>query len=645
MNRSLSLFLILCATGALGAQPTRPVEVPIEAFAQLPVMRDPVLSPDGTHFAYVRPVNGRGHLVIQDIGGDDQPVVVPPAGDAEFGWLHWANDSRLVFSVTASRKRGLVETLETRLWAMNKDGTDGAHIVVPSKTDKTGSSLGRDLPPAQIQDNVIHWLPDEPDHIIVSLDGDHDAEDEVRKIDIRDGRYEIVRNDTAGIQHWLADSSGRLRFGWGFRNTSLRITTKNDDGMWRSAEKAGWWDAGYFPLGFSESPNIAYMRGPDERGYDVIRTMDARSGEFLDTVFSRDGIDAGGLVDHPLTGQPAGVRYTEHFPAIHYFDETLAMLQRSIDKALPDTVNEIVSMTADQRKLLIHSYSDVDAGTFAYLNRDSGQLGFLSEAMPGLPPALMSSVEAVEYKARDGMTIPAYLTIPNGSERTNLKVVVLPHGGPGARDDRSFWFLSQFLASRGYAIFQPNFRGSTGYGKRFEHAGRKEWGGKMQDDVTDGANWIVEQGIASPDQMCIVGWSYGGYAAAMGAVKTPGLFQCAASINGVMDLPRLIADDKKYVGGSVWTRHIGLEDESAKAVSPYHLAENIQVPMLIIQAEDDVRVHEDQGRRMARRLEKLKKPVVYVPVELGGHSMTNEQARLVILSSLEKFLGNNLVGD
>lgn len=635
-------WLVFITQPAIAQAPASPADIPISAFAQLPVMRDVELSPDGTHFAYFRPFSGRDHLVIQRLDGAGQPTVAPPTEDSGFGWLHWANNERVVFTVTATRKRDLTETTETRLWAINRDGSDAEHIVIPSRTMKTGSSLGRPLAPAQIQSNIVHWLPDEPHHIMVTLDGDHNGAHEVRKIDIRDGRFDIVRNDAPGIQDWIADHTGRLRFGWGYRNMSLKIMTKSDGGMWRSAEKADWWDAGFFPQGFSSDPDVAYMRGPDENGYAVIRTMNIKTGEFLETVFSKPGIDVDSLVLDPLSRMPVGVRYTEHLPAVHYFEPSLATLQRSIDKVLPDTSNRIVSLTSDRRKVMIFSVSDVDPGTYAYLNRDTGNLSFLAEAMPGLSPDMMSPVEPVEYAARDGLIIPGYLTIPIGRSRENLPVVVMPHGGPSARDDRRFWFLSQFIASRGYAVFQPNFRGSEGFGERFEHAGRKEWGGKMQEDVTDGVHWLIEEGIADSGRICIVGWSYGGYAAAIGSVQTPELYQCAASINGVMDLPRLIADDKRYIGGSVWTRHMGLEDESAKTVSPYHQAERIQAPMLIIQAKDDARVHDDQGKRMSRRLERLDKPVEYIEVELGGHGMNNEQARTIILTSVEQFLDRNI---
>jgi dipeptidyl aminopeptidase/acylaminoacyl peptidase len=644
MRIVFSILLAGLVTSASAQSPQKASEIPAATFAQLPIMQSAELSPDGTHLAYIRPLNGRGHLVIQDLAGG-QPVVAPPAEDADFDWLTWASPDRLVFVISAMRKRGTVEVMETRLWAMDKDGSNRVHIVKPSRTQRTGSSLGRELAPPQLQHEVIHWLPGDPKHILVSVDGDHDAADEVRLVDIDDGDFNEVRRDTDGIQSWMADREGNIRLGWGYRNSQFKVLFRDaTEPGWHSADKATWWESGYVPEGFTESPDIAYVIGENEQGFDDVRTMNLKTGGLLDVMFSVDGYDVDGTVDDPLTGFPVGVAYTDHQRKVHYFDEELAALQKAIDGALPHTVNRIESLTSDRRKVLIHSSSDIDAGTYSYLNRDTGNLSFVAEAMPGLPPELMSPVEPIEYVARDGLTIHGYLTVPRDSDPENLPVVVMPHGGPAARDSKEFWFLSQFLASRGYAIFQPNFRGSTGYGSKFQRAGRNEWGGKMQEDVTDGVHWLVEQGIADPEKLCIVGWSYGGYSAAMGAVQTPELYQCAASINGVLDLPRLISDDKRYIGGSAWTRHMGLEDENAKVVSPYHQAERITVPMLIVQAKDDARVHEDQGKRMARRLERLDKPVEYIEVEHGGHEMDNEPARLTILTALEAFLAENLGG-
>lgn len=649
MNRPVSILLFLLLSGAGSSVPAQqvnnPADIPIEAFAQLPVMNDAQLSPDGTYLAYISPIKGRGYLIIQNLVENNTPIAVPPAEKMDFEWLHWANNERLLFTVSAMGVRGVIETPETRLWATDADGSNAQSIVLPSRKRKTGSSLGRALGPAQLQGNIIHWLPDEPNHILLSIDGDHDGAAEVRRIDIRDGEFEVIRRDTDGIQNWLADQSGTVRFGWGYRNTIFRMLIRNSAGEWQPATDARWRDDGFFPQGFTESADIMYMHGPDENGYEVVRTMNIETGEFLESVFAQDGIDAGGLIHDPITQYPVGVNFVDDQHQVRYFDESLHALQRSIDKVQPNTVNRIISTTSDRRKVLVHSSSDIDAGAYLFLDRDEKSLSYISAAMPGLPSEMMSPIDSVSYLARDGLKIPGYLTVPKGQARENLAVVVMPHGGPASRDDKSFWFLSQFLASRGYAIFQPNFRGSSGYGRSFELAGKKEWGGKMQEDVTDGVQWLIDEGIADPKRICIVGWSYGGYSAAMGAVQTPDLYQCAASINGVLDLPLMIADDKKYIGGSAWTRHVGLEDAKTKAVSPYHQAERISVPMLIVQAEDDPRVHENQGKRMVRRLKKLRKPVEFVEVELGGHGMTNEMARQQILRSLEIFLAENLGTD
>ncbi len=359
------------------------------------------------------------------------------------------------------------------------------------------------------------------------------------------------------------------------------------------------------------------LQRDDGQGSPSLKKVDLETHEIVETVFSQPGADVNGIVRDSVSRRPIGVSYTEHERRYFFWDAEFAMLQRSVDRTLKGTVNTITSMTQDKTKLIVSVESDRDPGTFYLWDRAAKQLQFFSEVMPGLLPDLLSPMEPLSYEARDGLTIPAYLTLPLSEEKTNLPLVVMPHGGPHARTVRGFWFLRHFLASRGYAVFEPNFRGSTGYGARFQSAGRQEWGGKMQDDVTDGVQWLVDQGIADPENICIVGWSYGGYAAAMGAVKTPDLYQCAASINGVTDLPDLISFDRKFVGGSEWTKSMGMDGESAKAVSPYHQAEKIKIPLLLIHAEDDARVPVRESRRLAKRLKKLKQDVTLRTVKRG----------------------------
>lgn len=643
---------VLTALGAIAvtgvasptsAQPiSKPSEIPAEAFAQLPLISSAALSPDGNYVSFLRPVDGRRHLIIQKVGGGERPTVLPTLKNLEYDWARWANNERLVVALSYSAKRGITETLETRLIAVDRDGTDIKFIIKPGKRGKTGSRLATTtLPPPQLQHNVIDWLPSEPDHILVSVDEDSDGRQEVRKVNILDADYDIVRSGTRGIQGWVVDQNHTVRLGYGYDSSKFMMKLRSADGSWYEANRKDWWDLGHVPQKFTDDPDVVYVIGPNGQGRDALHTLSLSSGELLETVFSHDQFDIEGLIENPTTGKPVGVSYIADLPRSHYFDKSFASLQASIDKAFPDTSNRLVSMSDDRQRLLVQVSSDVVPGAYYYWDRANRSVSIIANTMPDLPSELLAPVRSVWLEARDGLPFEAFLTVPVGSSGDALPTIVLPHGGPQARDDRSFWFLSQFLASRGYAVLQPNFRGSTGYGDAFLFAGRKEWGGKMQQDVTDATLWMIDEGIADPERICIVGWSYGGYAAAMGAIQEPDLYRCAASINGVLNLPRLIADDKKYIGGRAWTRHMGLSEAKASDVSPYHLAEELQDPLLIIQATDDARVHTDQGKGMARRLKRLKKDHEYVEVDFGGHSMSNEPARLTILRSVEAFLAKH----
>ncbi|HSD70699.1 MAG TPA: S9 family peptidase [Woeseiaceae bacterium] len=641
----VAALLVTEASGVQAESDSRAAPVPAQEFARLPDMSDVSISPGGSHLAFLTPKDGRNHLVIQGLDESVAPVIVPPVSKLNFRWLHWANDDRLVFSVFFEDDRWGTETVETRLLAIDKDGLNMANLVRPSTAVEVGSRVPKELPPAQVQDSVVDWLPDQPQHILLSLDGDGDSRNEIRRVDIRDGSFTEVQGGLTGVQDWIVDQRGEPRFGYGYTDTDRMFRLKLASGEWVSTARANWPLGDYIPLAFTSDPAVAYGRGPDESGRFVIRKINLVDGEFLETVFEHSSVDVDGLEFDPVTGIAVGVAYTEHRPAVHYFDETMARLQRSVDSVLKNTSNAMVSMTNDRQRIVIFATSDVEPGTYYLWDRTQKTLDIIGEIHPNLGASALAPVEAVSYNARDGEVIPAYLTMPPDAGREHLPVVILPHGGPRMRDTQSYDFLPQFLASRGYAVFQPNFRGSSGYGDAFAAAGQGQWGGLMQDDVTDGVRWLVSQAIADPERVCIVGWSYGGYSAAIGAVKTPDLYRCAASINGVLDLAQQVSEDKEYIGGSVWTRHMGLDGESAKTVSPYHQAEKIVIPMLIIQAKDDARVTSEQGQRMARRLERLDKPVEYVEIEFGGHSLNNEAARLVVLESLESFLAAHIGGN
>lgn len=623
-------------------------QIPPDVFARLPAMDAAVLSPDGTHIAYLSPRDGKLTLMIERLGPDASRMSVPALPNLTFEWVNWANNERLVFATSLVTRRNLNETRETRLMAIDRDGENLQSIMRPSTRIETGSRIGEELPPPQLQDRIIDWMRSDPEQILVAVDGNYDTEFEVRRVNVHTGKFREVGDGYPGVQNWIADQNNDIRLGWGYRVDDFMLRLKDSQGDWSSADDSKWARSGFEPLAFTEDPAVAYMRGPNEAGRLVIRTVNVDSDEMLETVFEHETADAGQLVIDPVTGFAAGVEYTEDMPGVHYFEAALRSLQRSIDSAFPDTNNRIVSMSSDRMMLLVLASSDVDPGVYYLWDRGQKSIGILGEKRPDLPAELLSPTNAIAYKARDGLEIPAYLTIPTGAPSKNLPLVVMLHDGPHQRVDRSFSFMAQFLASRGYAVFQPNFRGSSGYGREFELAGRGDWGGKMQDDIDDGVAWLIEQGIIDPKRVCIAGWSYGGYAAAMGAVNTPDQFRCAITINGILNLDRQIAVEtdleiaRRYVDRQAFGFYISKEGAELKAVSPYHQAERIRVPMLIVQAADDPRVQEHQGRTMAGRLNDLGKDVRYIAVKSGGHEIVDEEARLQILRALETFLAENI---
>ena len=631
----IALFLVSLLAQAQG----NPDKVSARAFAELDGHVGAQLSPDGEHLAFFHPIDGRLSLFVHDFASGDV-FRIPPGDELEYAWLRWVDNDTIVLSMSYTATRQLTLTVETRLMSLDLTKKKITSIVKPAEIKGGANSriTKRALPPPQIQDDVIDWMPDDPAHVLVELDEDADGESEVRQINVSTGEYNVVREEARGVQDWLADASGDIRFGYGFIGSRFEARLKDTNGSWKLLTKADWYQDGWFPEAFTDDPSRIYVSGPGESGTRELRILNIDDGTFEETVFANAQFDLESLVFHPVTGRPAGISYIGHRREYQYFDEELDSLQKSLDKILANSTNKITSMSANSRRILIESSSDRDPGSLYILDRDLKSMEIYGRKNQFIEPDKMHSVAAVEYHSADGTTIPAYLTLPAVSDPRNLPAVVLPHGGPSARDDQSYWFLSQFLASRGYAVLQPNFRGSKGYGYAFERAGLKQWGGLMQDDVAAGAMWLIDQGIAGKDRICIAGWSYGGYAAAMGLAKTPTLYQCGISINGLYNLPQLIADDKDYAGGSNWVQHIGLDGESARSVSPFYQAESITKPLLIIYTKDDGRIPSSQAKAMYKQLKRTKSPAKLLALENGGHSLDDAASRIRALESFEQFL-------
>ncbi len=646
-NRLILLGAIVIAITGVQAATDIP---PVGAFGMRPHLDHVLLSPSGTHYACVQWAKGRPYLGVYDIAGTtDERVKLLELEIGKniverVGQVHWLNDRTLgVVIMFESFRRG-IPTLETRLFVVNRDLSQGRWIPARKRLKW---EAGGTAPISQFHHRIIDYLPEDPDHILMAIDpfARGTALNAVR-VNIKTGTMATVEGGDQAAADYGVDQQGRVRLRYEIRDKQKILFVRDlETGRWspfQTAERA----EGYKlrPLAFTEDGQGLWVFRKNRSGFDEIFEYDLKQGRIGRKIFGLPGVDLHDLKTDPYTRQVLGASYAVHQQAVHYFDKQLADLQIKIDEALPHTRNSIENFDRDRSHFVILASGPRIPGTYYLLLRESLELTRIGDRYASrLKPDQLHDVEPIDYAARDGLTIPAYLTRPNGSGP--FPMVVLPHGGPTSRDYQAFDSTAQFLASRGILVLQPNFRGSSGYGTAFQEAGHGEWGLAMQDDVTDGVKAMIERGIADPDRICIVGWSYGGYAALMGAVKTPDLYRCAVSAAGVTDIRKMLAENTRYKFGLKNYPSIGKyrkDKDKLKDTSPINNVEAIKIPILLVHGDKDLSVPIDHSKMLARKLKKSGKPYRMVVLKDGNHNLSLERNRVRYLRELESFLAEHL---
>ena len=612
-----SVFLVSILSVVSHAQTT--TKIPLEYFAQLPEVKNPVLSPNGTQLASTVILGGKPVLIIKPFDTlfskqNKMPAIIG-SGDLFINWYEFANEERLVINVRATAGVG------GRLWNLSR--------LVSS------SVKGKDLKPFHVRANdfgyyrqlvdVIHWLPDDPDHVLAILNDTPDkwASPEVDLVNINTGKAKTVLKNTKGSQRWIADADGNLRIGV---KIDTRLGRRNVTVYYRETIKSKWEELQKTDY-FDNKRLVPYRFDEDDSNILLVSIDELNDSSDIDETERN-------LFRYDLTLRDVVGPYKNN-----YREKVINI----VEKALPNTELDIVSESLEKDKYVFRSYSDVKPPEYQLLNLKEPSLKYLGSEYSELENYTLASMESVSYKARDGLEIPAFLTLPVGAEKENLPLVVYPHGGPWAHDEWGFDNYVQFMASRGYAVFQPQFRGSTNYGIEHEEAGYKQWGYAIQDDITDGVQWLIDEGVVDPERICIVGSSFGGYAAAVGIAKTPELYQCAVSINGVFNLKSFIDSSRqllyKTINRAMWNNR-----DEAEAVSPYHLVDNIKAPLLIIAGTRDTVVPYKQSKKMYKKMKKAGKDVELIKLTDGEHWRTNEKHEIKKMEALERFLDEHIGG-
>jgi dipeptidyl aminopeptidase/acylaminoacyl peptidase len=661
--RILRFGVLACALAAssLSAQewqaakalsPAPKIAAPV--FAQLGRMSGPDISPDGTHLAYLSSRSGRKHVVIHNLATGKKLLLPPSPGKYEFRWVGWANNDRILVGLGFEGRRGIDfsrdKFRETRLLSMGRDGSNIINMIKPKKSAAVGSLVPTDstFTTAINQDDVIYWSPEDPDTVLVSIYDDYTKETgaNVRKINVNTGDYTIVAGGQRNVDNYYTDLQGVVRLAFGSvksGNKFNRFLSFRDpaDNQWKRSDTSPLLKDETIIASFTNDPNFAYAYAQVEGRRSLVK-FDMRTQAIAETLYRDADLD----VDSIYRDEKSDVIGVELAGGKDvFFNPTWNARRKGLSAALKDYEINITTITDDGKFVLLRATNATEPGLRYLYDVTKKSITELEFDYAGLGSTNAPYRTTIKYTARDGLPIEAILTLPRGVDPKNLPTIMLPHGGPWAQDDVNYNYEAAFLANRGYAVLQPNFRGSTGYGKAFLDKGNGQWGLTMQDDITDGVAWLVKNGISDKSRMCILGGSYGGYAALMGAVKTPDLFKCAISINGVSDILKLLKDDNGAFKDEVSARLIGDLDkdrERLKATSPYYNAEKITAPILLIHAKDDQRVDYRQSIRMRDRLQEVGKSVEYVEIADGEHFLENEAARVTYLTAVESFLAKHL---
>ncbi len=621
-------------------------------FGQLPKIHDAAISPDGNRLAAFVNVGGEYKLGVFAIqSGSNQPIVAPLSKGVKPQWIRWANDDVVLASIWQSQKVQGTPISTGHIYTLDVNQKKGSILIEPNNRRTTGSRLEKTSFFRQFNNHVIDMLPNDPDHILMSFSDENVVAPDVQKVNVRTGNYSMLRRGRETIQSWYTDLRGEIRIGQGLKDSSrenwtLLIRDANSED-WNSYDKYPGLEPDESIFGFTSDPNeliVGRYNGKDTRGLYI---YDLGQKKITRKLFHNDDYDVSGIVKSSDGSEIVGARYVSDNDETELFGTRESALE-NIRQNYPGYAVDYIDSNKDYSKVVLKISSPSDPGGIFVATPANGQVSLITANYPGLTPDQLGSVQSVRYKARDGKKIPAFVTLPRKVDESGgldkVPFIVLPHGGPYARDSKRFDYLAQYFATRGFAVLQMNFRGSIGYGKEFEEAGRDNWV-LMQEDVEDGTRWLFEKGYADPSRTCIAGWSYGGYAALIGKIKNPELYACTISIAGVTDLQDLINDMKKYRFGKLTARGFlkGFDSkDDVKENSPVKRADEMSGPILMVHGTLDNSVHFDQFRRMKSALKKSDAKVTAIEFKDEDHYLSNQENRVELFDALDEFLESSV---
>ena len=603
-------------------------QIPLEDFFKNPEKSSYQISPNGSYYSYMGPYKNRMNIFIQKIG-DSSATQLTFEEKRDISGYFWPNNEQLVFLKDDAGDENF------HLFGVDIDGSNPI-----SFTDFDG-----------VKAQIIDDLPDQKDFIIIGLNKRNKQVFDPYRLNLKSGKISILAENPGNIQGWMFDHQGKLRI------ATAIVDGVNTSLLYRDSEEEEFktivttnFKEGFSPQFFTfDNKNIV---GTSNLGRDksVVIELDPSTGKEVKELYGNEDYDVGGVAYSRKRKVITAAYYNSWKSERHFFDQQSKALFEKVQNHLPGYEISVSGMSDDENIFIIRTYSDKSLGAYFIYNAKEDNLDKIIEVSPWIDENEMSNQLPISYNSRDGLKINGYLTLPKGYDMENAKdlpVVINPHGGPWARDEWGFNPEIQFLANRGYAVLQMNFRGSVGYGRKFWEASFKKWGREMQDDITDGTQWLIDQGIADKKRIAIYGGSYGGYATLMGLVKEPQLYAAGVDYVGVSNMFTFMKTIPPYWEPMLEMMYemVGdVEKDSAmlREVSPVFHVDKIKAPLFIAQGANDPRVNVDESDQMVKAMKEKGIEVEYLVKDNEGHGFRNEENKFDFYRAMDKFLSIQL---
>ena len=599
--------------------------IPLENFFKNREVFDFKISPNGQYLAYLKPFQKRMNIHVRKTDGSEPERRITSQTTRDITGFGWKENETLIF-------------------IRDFGGDENFHIFRVSVTGENEKDL---TPFSDTRVGIIDSLDDISDeHILVGTNQRDKSVFDAYRLNIKTGDIKMIAKNPGTFMSWLTDHKGQLRIAFSTEGTDTSVYYRDTENEEFQKIITTGFKNNFSPVMFDFDNKNIFVLSNLKKDKTAVELFNPKEKKVLSTLFSHPEVDVSGLVYSKKRKKLLAARYITWKMEYHFFDPEYKAILQDLQLKIPKKEINIVSWNREENLCTLVTYSDQNPGSYYLYNVKEKSLEKIADTCPWFKEGDLAETKPIKYLSRDGLNIHGYLTLPKGKTK-NLPVVIHPHGGPWARDIWGYNPIVQFLANRGYAVLQMNFRGSTGYGKKFWTASFKQWGKTMQDDVTDGVHYLIEQGLADKNKVAVYGGSYGGYVVLAGLAFTPDLYACGIDYVGVSNLFTLLASIPPY-----WkplleqmyeeAGHPEKDKDLLKEISPVFHADKIKAPLFVVQGAKDPRVKKAESDQIVEALESRGVEVPYLVKEDEGHGFRNEENRIEFYYLMEAFLQKHL---